>query len=109
MTRMTVSDWTAAEFSSALSFHVRQGRLTPQEREKIELSLDEFMETFVDIVEVEPLDIVEARYLLQRHPSLKTPDALQLAIATRLEGQFATYDKTLASAARRDGLDVIEP
>jgi hypothetical protein len=106
---VVVSDWTLAEFSSALSFHVRKGKLDPDERDEAENSLNRWIEGSVTQVPVDPEDVWAARDLLHAHPKLRAPDALHLAIVKRLGEAFATYDTVLADAARREAVDVLAP
>lgn len=104
-----VSDWTLAEFSSALSLHVRRGRLTPEERDDAENALNDWVERLIEVAPVLDEDVVHARFALHRHPKLRTPDALHLAMVLRLGHAFASYDEDLVEAARRDGIEVVTP
>lgn len=106
---LSVSDWTMAEFSSALSFHVRKRRLTIEERDKAENALNSWAYGQVEIVALDEEDGFMARRTLHRHPKLRTPDALHLTIVRRLGHEFATYDQDLAEAARREGVVVVQP
>jgi len=104
-----VSDWTLAEFSSALSLHVRRGRLTPEERDDAENTLNDWVTGLIEVAPVPDEDVILARLALHRHPKLRTPDALHLTIVLRLGHQFASYDEDLIEAARRDGVEVVTP
>lgn len=104
-----VSDWTVAEFSSALSFMVRRGRLTAEERDDAENTLNDWLRGRVGVMATDSEDVGQARLLLHRHPKLRTPDALHLAIVKRLACTFASYDDDLIEAAVRDGVAVITP
>lgn len=106
---VTLSDWTVAEVSSAMSHHVRRERLDPDERDAAETNLNAWLDLGVAPEALDPLDVIDARTLLHRHPKLRTPDALYLAIVHRLRADLATYDEDLAEAAVRDGVVVIAP
>jgi predicted nucleic acid-binding protein len=70
---ITLSDWSVAEVTSALSLHVRKGNLDPEERDEAETRLNNWLDGGVHPVEVEGTDILDARLLLHRHPTLRTP------------------------------------
>lgn len=107
--RVVVSDWTVAEVSSAMSHHVRRKRLDPDERDAAETNLNAWLDGSSMPEGVDVLDVTDARALLHRHPNLRTPDALHLAIVHRLKADLATYDDDLAEAAARDGVVVVAP
>jgi uncharacterized protein len=104
-----VSDWAVTEFSSALSLHVRKGRLDADERDEAENALNWWLAGRVKEEPVEPEDVVDARMLLHRHAKLRAPDALHLALVLRLRVGLVTYDLDLAAAARVDGVEVVVP
>lgn len=107
--RAIVSDWAMAEVSSAMSYHVRRRNLDPDERDLAETKFNIWLDRAAAVREVEPEEVTACRFLLHRHPRLRTRDALHLAIVQRLECDLATYDHDLADAARRDGVKVIAP
>ena len=104
-----VSDWAVAEFSSALSLHVRKGRLDPEERDEAENALNWWLVGRVMEEPIDPDDVPQARLLLHRHDKLRAPDALNLAITLRLAVGMVTYDVDLAAAARAEGVVVTTP
>lgn len=106
---VVVSDWAVTEFSSALSLHVRKGRLDPEERDEAENALNWWLAGRVKEEPVDPEDAPQARLLLHRHGKLRAPDALHLAIALRLAAGMVTYDVDLATAARAEGVVVTTP
>ena len=106
---MASVDRAIAEVSSAMSYHVRRRNLDPDERDLAETKFNIWLDRAAAVREVEPEDVTACRFLLHRHPRLRTPDALHLAIVQRLECDLATYDHDLADAARRDGVKVIAP
>lgn len=106
---ITLSDWSVAEVTSAFSLHVRREYLDPEERDDAETAFNAWLDGGVFPVEVVGYDVTDARVLLHRHPKLRTPDALHLAIVHRLACALVTYDKDLAEADQRDGIVVITP
>lgn len=104
-----VSDWAVTEFSSALSLHVRKGRLDPDERDEAENALNWWLDGRIREEPIDPEDVVQARTLLHRHGKLRAPDALHLAVVTRLQVGLVTYDLDLAAAAHTDGVSVVTP
>lgn len=104
-----VSRWTISEVSSALSHHLRTGRIDADERHAAEAALDYWMFGGVRIIEIEEDDIVALRALLRSDPLLRTPDALHLAVVMRLDCELATHDVRLAESARDIGIDVVVP
>jgi predicted nucleic acid-binding protein len=78
---MLVSDFAAAEFASAVSRRVR--------------------------AEASTADIAAATSVLRRLDlNLRTPDAINIAIADRLGATVATFDERMATAARALGVQV---
>ena len=77
--QVATSDWTATEFSSALSHHVRLGALSDRERKAAELAFDRWAAQGL-VLEVARERFQEARVLIRNHRRLRAPDALHLAI-----------------------------
>lgn len=104
-----ISDWTVAEVASALGRHVRMKTLATSGAEEAIRTLDGWIESSVERLEVQPQDIRATADLLCRFEfSLRTPDALHVAIARRVGASFATFDAALARDARRLDLEVLE-
>ena len=104
---VAISDWTATEFSSALSHHVRLGSLSDRERKAAELAFDRWAMRGV-VLEVARERFRDARILMQGHRRLRAPDALHLAIARHEGLPLATLDHDLRDAAVAEGLKVID-
>lgn len=104
---VAISDWTATEFSSALSHHVRLGSLSDRERKAAELAFDRWAMRGV-VLEVARARFQDARILMQGHRRLRAPDALHLAIARHEGLPLATLDHDLRDAAVAEGLKVID-
>jgi hypothetical protein len=107
--RLIVSDLTAAEFSSALAIHYRNGRATAAAVRAAFATFDMWCETVPERAEVFPSDVRSAGALIrQLEDSLRTPDAIHLAVARRLGVSLATFDHAMARAASRVGLEVLQ-
>jgi predicted nucleic acid-binding protein len=103
-----VSDWAAAEFSTAIRLKVRQGILSPAMLDAVEAGFDEWLEQIGARRPVLSEDHVSARALVRRHAGLRAPDALHIATAMRLDAGLATFDARQAEVSRREGLTVID-
>lgn len=105
---IVVSQWAAAEFSSALSVQRRQGRITTDDLDVAERSFDSLLDREFEVAAVLGADLLRARRIVIQDGLLKAPDALHLAIAERLGSAFATFDQTLHRAARSLRLDTLD-
>ncbi len=107
--QLVVSDLTAAEFSSALATHYRNGRAKEADVRTAFAMFDRWCETAPERVEVLASDVRGAEALIRRlDDGLRTPDATHLVIALRLGVSLATFDKPMARGAARLGLRVFE-
>ncbi|HEY1750678.1 MAG TPA: type II toxin-antitoxin system VapC family toxin, partial [Caulobacteraceae bacterium] len=99
-----ISPWTVAEFSSAAAGHARMGRLADGDWVRAEAAFD-IWAAGLQKAPVLTADFDMARNLIRRDRTrLRTPDALHLAIARRLDIALATLDGALAEAARQVGV-----
>jgi len=106
---LTFSLWTLTETSSALSHAQRTGRITAGERRGAEIEMDRLLDPTRPDAVIGPEDFLEARRLLERHTTLRAPDALHLAIAEREGWALATLDRGLAAAAEQQGVTLALP
>lgn len=104
---IVISQWVLTEFSSALGLQFRQQRLTLAEIVQAEAALLGLVQQEFRLERVENDDVVRARALLVQDRSLRSPDALHLAVAMRLGAAFATFDVNQARSARALGLAVL--
>lgn len=103
-----VSDFAAAEYSSAIAHRVRTGDLTIEEADEAFANFDARVARTAQWVETEPTDVTGCAGFLRRIDlKLRTPDALNIAIAQRIGAQLLTFDKRMASAATALGVDVV--
>lgn len=103
---IATSDWTATEFSSALSHHVRRGALSDRERKIAETAFDRWVQAGL-VLEVGRDRFGDARILMQNHSRLRGPDALHLAIVRHAGLSLATLDLDMRDAAIAEGMQVI--
>ncbi|HZZ35976.1 MAG TPA: type II toxin-antitoxin system VapC family toxin [Caulobacteraceae bacterium] len=102
---VTLSAWTAAEFSSALARRERIGQTTPVDRAAAERSFDLWVATFAQDAPVLAQDFEFVREIIRHDRArLRTPDALHLAIVYRIGAKLATLDTDLAQAAQAIGI-----
>ena len=107
-TVLIVSDFTAAEFASALARRVRMRDMKPQEARLVFASFDEWIARTAERLFSSSDDVASAATLLRRLDlPLRTPDAINLAIALRVGAQLLTFDKKMAASARTLGIVVI--
>ncbi|MGH6949877.1 MAG: type II toxin-antitoxin system VapC family toxin [Vitreimonas sp.] len=103
----TVSDFGCAEFASALGKRVRMRDLTLRDARSALSAFDAWVSNHAFRVECDPLDILTCEAFLRRLDlPLRTPDALNIAIAHRLGLSLLTFDATMAKCARDLGLNV---
>lgn len=106
--RLTVSDFGTAEFASAVSRKVRMGELTRRDAGEAFSDLDLWLAGSVERVELRSSDLAAATAILRGlGSSLRTPDAIHVAIAMRLGLPLATFDRRLAADAARLGLSTV--
>ena len=109
-TELVISDFAAAEFASSIARRVRVGQTPRHEGQLILLAFDRWMLTSASIVEVASIDIALASTFLRRLDlTLRTPDAIHIALAQRLGATLATFDQHMAASARTLGVAVTEP
>ncbi len=97
--------WTVAEFSSALGGQVRVRRLEPSERQRAEAQLDQWLGRDREPVAPSAEDLVVARRMLRETASsLRTSDALHLAICQRLGAKLVSFDKQMLQVAAELGI-----
>jgi uncharacterized protein len=107
---VVVSDFSAAEFSSAVARRVRTGDLTREDGQLAFLNFDTWIARSARRHEITTADIGAADRILQRLDiNLRTPDAVHIAIAQRVGATLVTFDNGMAAAARALGMAVATP
>lgn len=107
---LLISDFAAAEFASALGLRVRRGELPKDQALLAFVVFDSWSARFGPKLETEANDVARAEGFLRRLDlNLRTPDALNIAIAQRRDAVLATFDVRMADAAHALGLEVTTP
>ena len=108
---LLVSDFAAAEVSSAISLAVRQGRETGANGADRLADFDEWRSGAPTIqIDVDAGDIRMADQIVRAFDlGLKAPDALHVATAQRLNAKLITLDRRLLRAASALGVEAISP
>lgn len=102
-----VSDFAAAEFASAISRLVRTNALNSAQATSIFSMFDTWRARTATECWVEASDVATASAILRRlELSLRTPDALHLAMARRIGVPLATFDQRLAEIAMQNGVTI---
>jgi predicted nucleic acid-binding protein len=104
---LLVSDLVAAEVASGLSRLVRMGLLDTADALGRLNDFDGWRAAASSPVEVHAADIrLAGAYVRRFELMLRTPDALHLAIARRLDAALVTMDRRLANAGRELGVTI---
>lgn len=107
---LVISDFAAAEFASAVSRRVRMGDLPVDLARRRIADFDAWTSNVATKVEVLPADIAAADSHLRRLDlSLRTPDAIHVAVAHRLAATLLTLDRRMSSDAGLLGVPVAVP
>jgi uncharacterized protein len=102
-----VADWCVVEVSSVISTQVRIGAITQQDAQKIFTNFDAWRANLEDI-ETSAVDMAAAAQFVRRPDlALRGPDALHIAIASRLGAKLLTFDAKMAAAATALGVETI--
>ncbi len=103
-----VSNVAAAEFASALGRRVRTGEIAAERARMAFADLDCWSDTVAERVDLDPTDVAAAaRFLRRLGITLRTPDALTIALCRRVSATLATFDDKMAAVARTLGLPVV--
>ncbi len=102
-----VSDFAAAEFSSALNRRVRMGLLSAREARAAFGEFDTWRIRVAIRLETTAADMGMAdSYLRRLDLPLRTPDALNIALADKADAPLATFDQRMAECAKALGVAV---
>jgi len=105
-----ISDFGAAEFASAVARRVRTRDLTPNEARLAFSNFDSWADRSADRQETTTPDIAAADRILRRlDVNLRTPDALHIVIAQRINATLVTFDRQMAAGARALGMAIATP
>ena len=102
---LAISEWTIAEFSSALAMKLRVGSIDIEARTAALEALAILMQQSLIVFPVTGAHFrIAARYADQHALGLRAPDALHLAISSGQSATLCTFDKRLVAAGRALGL-----
>ena len=105
-----ISDWTAAEFSAALSVKMRMGRIDEAQRAAVLATFAELSEVSFERLSFDVRYFAVAAALADRYRlGLRAGDALHLAIARSHGARIASLDRKLIEAALALGVEAISP
>ena len=107
--RPCISSLTEVELASALSRKVREKNLSPDDGNKIYNQFQSHLEqSFYGLTAVDDRHYQTAKtWIVQFSTSLKTLDALHLAVAAEGDFTLLTADKHLSISAKYFGIDVV--
>jgi predicted nucleic acid-binding protein len=104
---LVVSDFAGAEFASVIARRVRMREITQQTVRAIFAQFDIWKPIKTERVETISADVEAATHALRRLDlTLRTADALDIAIDQRLGATLMTFDNKMAVAARALGVPV---
>lgn len=105
-----ISDFAAAEVSSAVSRMVRTRHLSSEDASARLTDFDAWRAAVSSPAELQPADgRLADSYVRRFELGLRAPEALHLALARRLGAMLITLDSRLARAAEELGIAVIVP
>jgi predicted nucleic acid-binding protein len=104
---LVISDFGAAEFASVIARRVRTRDLTESEARSAFSTFDIWSARFAQRIETLAADMVAASVFMRRLDlNLRTPDALNIAIAQRVAATLVTFGEKMAANARLLGVPV---
>jgi predicted nucleic acid-binding protein len=104
---LIVSDYTAAEFAAVVARHVRMDGILKETAQILFQNFDDWTMRHTEAVEVTPSDLRSAEaYMRRLDINLRTPDAIHLAICSRIGAVLATFDVKMTEAAKALGIPV---
>jgi predicted nucleic acid-binding protein len=104
---LIVSDFAGAEFASVIARRVRTREVTEQTAQIAFAELDAWTIRNTERVETTTADVMAATRALRRLDlTLRTADALNIAITQRVDATLVTFDKKMAVAAKALGVRV---
>ena len=107
---LLVSDFASAEFASAVARHVRMHEFTVEQAGIALSAFDVWVARSADWIEVSAADIALATaYIRRLDLPLRTPDAIHIAVAQRMEAILVTFDQRMAASALALGALVATP
>lgn len=104
-TDVIISDVASAEFASVLGVRCRTKALTVPQAKAALANFDAWVGAHAVVAETSSADIRSAESMLRRFDlTLRTPDAVHIALAKRMNAELATLDERMAAGARALGV-----
>jgi uncharacterized protein len=98
---LIVSDFAATEFASAMARRVRTRDLTSKEARAAFSNFDAWTARATTRVALTTADVsAAAGYIRRLDLTLRTPDALNIAVTQRIGATLVTFDDKMAATAR---------
>lgn len=104
---LMISAWTLTEMASVAAIKERSGAIDSGTRQLALAAFQRFASGHLMLAEIDPGDFRAAATLLDAPGSLRSGDALHLAVAQRVRAGFATLDQRQGLAATRNGMAVL--
>jgi predicted nucleic acid-binding protein len=105
---LIVSDFAAAEFASAIARRVRMRLLTADDARTAFATFDLWTARYAGSAQTTTADVTSAAGFLRRlELTLRAPDAINIAIAQRVDAELLTFDDKMAEGARALGTGVL--
>ena len=102
---LVVSDFAAAEFASAVARLMRINQITGPETRAILANFDSWKLRVADTTGILSSDVTTAASFIRRLDlPLRTADAINIAIAQRIDATLVTFDVKMGDSARAVGV-----
>ncbi len=106
---LVVSDFAAAEFASAVARMTRTHESTLDDARIVLTDFDVWRSRVADGPHIVPADVAVAALFTRRLDlTLRTADAINIAIAQRVGATLATFDTKMAASARAVGTPIAD-
>jgi predicted nucleic acid-binding protein len=106
---LIISDFAIAEFSSCVAHRARRSEIAIGDAASVFATFDSWISRAARRKNLMATDIMTAFGFVRRLDLvLRTPDAINIAIAQRLGVILFTFDTKMSASARALGLDVID-
>lgn len=106
--RVIVSDFAGAEFASVIAKRVRMRDLSLNEGKQALAAFDDWVAGRAEPAETTPQDIAAcAGYLRRLDLPLRTPEALHIALTSRLGATLLSLDKQMLASAKKLGVPCV--
>ena len=105
---LIVSDFAAAEFAAAIARRVRMKQIAGDDARNVFVTFDTWTARQTGRVQTTAADVAATAAVLRRLDlTLRTADALNLAIAQRIGADLFTFDEQMAASARALRMSVL--